>query len=230
VDELMSESERWEEVKRWLRENGLWIVAGVGLGVLGLTAWQWWQARTERLAIEAGSRYQQVLDAFGRGDRTRAFTLIDELRRDHPDSAYRDQAELAAARAYVDDKDLEKAAERLRFVMGDTEDRELALIARLRLARVQIAQNRVDDALATLQVEDAGAFTPRYHEVRGDALHAKGDRAGALKEYQAARAAAVAAVVDTALLDLKINDLLPPGRPRAPADPKSAANPARPST
>jgi predicted negative regulator of RcsB-dependent stress response len=230
VDELMSESERWEEVKKWLRENGLWIVAGVGVAILGLAAWRWWEARSERLAIEAGSRYAMALEAFVRGDRTRAFTLIDELRRDHPDSPYRDQAELAAARAYVDTKELDKAAERLRFVMDDTEDRELALVARLRLARVQIAQNRIDDALATLAVEDTGAFRPRYHEVRGDALYAKGDRAGALKEYQAARAGDVAAVVDTALLDLKINDLLPAGQPRPPADPKSAANPTRPST
>lgn len=230
MDESMSETERWEEVKAWLRENGLWIVAGVGIGVLGLAGWQWWQARTERLAFEAGARYQQALEAFGRGDRTRAFTLIDELRRDHPDSPYRDQAELAAARAYVDTNELDKAAERLRFVMDDTADRELALVARLRLARVQIAQNRSDDAVATLAVEDAGAFKPRYHEVRGDALFAKGDRAGALKEYQAARAGDMASVVDTAVLDLKINDLLPPGQPGTPAEPKSAANPARPST
>ncbi len=35
---------------------------------------------------------------------------------------------------------------------------------------------------------DAGAFTARYAEARGDALLAKGDREGALKQYREARA------------------------------------------
>src|SRR5690606_4454272 len=65
-----------------------------------------------------------------------------------------------------------------------------------------------DDALATLDAAgDPGAFAPRFQEVRGDAYHAKGNIEAALKEYRAARAADLAAVVDTQLLDLKIHDL-----------------------
>jgi len=215
MDEFLSESEQWEALKRWLRENGLWILAGIGVGVLGLAGWRWWEARTERLALEAAVKYQQTLEAFDRGDRTRGLTLVDELRRDYGSSPYVDQAELAASRVFVEQNELDKAAERLRRVMEESEDRELALVARLRLARVQLAQNRPDDALATLNAGEPGAFAPRYHEVRGDALLAKGDKTGALQEYQAARAGDVAAVVDTALLDLKINDLKPSRSPAA---------------
>jgi predicted negative regulator of RcsB-dependent stress response len=226
VDEFMSETEQWEAVKRWLRENTVWIVGGIGIGVLGLAGYRWWEARTERLALEAGAKFQLVIEAFGRSDRTRGLALIDELRRDHPDSPYLDQAELAASRVFVDQNDLAKAAERLERVMRESEDRELALVARLRLARVQLAQNQPDAALATLNAQELGAFAPRYHEVRGDVHLAKGDRAAALKEYRAARAGSVAAVVDTSLLDLKINDLTPPkeaGQPRT-ADATPAAS------
>jgi predicted negative regulator of RcsB-dependent stress response len=226
LDEFMSETEQWEALKRWLRENVLWIVAGIGVGVLALAGWRWWEARTERLALEAGAKYQQVIEALGRDDRDRGIAIIEELRRDYPSSPYVDQAELAASRVFVDRNELDKAAERLRRVMEESEDRELALLARLRLARVQLAQQRTDDALATLRAVDPGAFAPRYHEVRGDALLAKGDRDGALKAYQEARAGDVAAVVDTALLDLKINDLMPA---RGASAPRTAdANPAAP--
>ena len=61
--------------------------------------------------------------------------------------------------------------------MEHTKDAELALVARLRLARVQIAQKKPDAALATLNGLKAGAFEPRYHEVLGDAYYAKGDKA-----------------------------------------------------
>ena len=73
--------------------------------------------------------------------------------------------------------------------MDNAKDDELKMVARLRLARVQSAQGKYDDALATLKVESAGEFAPRIADTRGDVLLAKGDRAGALKEYLAARAA-----------------------------------------
>jgi predicted negative regulator of RcsB-dependent stress response len=63
--------------------------------------------------------------------------------------------------------------------------------------------------------------------VRGDALYAKGERAAALAEYQAARAGDTDGVLDAALLDLKIADLVADGVAPAPetAD-KPAAKPA----
>jgi predicted negative regulator of RcsB-dependent stress response len=92
--------------------------------------------------------------------------------------------------------------------MDATPDRALALIARERLARIEIAQKSPDAALATLAAVDPGSFASRYHEVRGDAFEAKKDYASALKEYRAARAADTAGSVDPERLDLKIGDLV----------------------
>ncbi len=89
------------------------------------------------------------------------------------------------------------------------------MIARLRLARVQSAQGKYDDALATLKVEEPGEFAPRIADTRGDVLLAKGDRDGALREYLAARTGENKGRVDIELLDLKIRDLggTPPATP-----------------
>ena len=78
------------------------------------------------------------------------------------------------------------------------------------LEAVQIEQHQADAALATLAAGDAGAFAGRFAEVRGDALLAKGDRAGALKAYreaQAAQAALASGASGDDLLTLKINEL-----------------------
>ncbi len=85
--------------------------------------------------------------------------------------------------------------------------RSCSLVARLRLARVQIAQNHPDAALSTLGTADRGAYNGRFAEVRGDADFAKGDKAGALREYRAARLALGPPDAANDLLDLKINDL-----------------------
>lgn len=224
MDDYYNEQEQWERVKRWLRENGLWLLAGVAIGVAALVGWRWWEERVERRAVEASARYQQVLEALGRGDRTRGVTLADELRRDYASSPYADQSDLVLARAFVEAGELGKAVERLKRVMRDSSDAELRHVARVRLARVQIAQGNPEQALATLAAEKTpGAFAPRYAEVRGDALFAKGDRPAALREYRAARSADRDGVLDAALLDLKIADLVADGVAEAPAAP---ANPA----
>ena len=88
---------------------------------------------------------------------------------------------------------------------ASTSDPELALVARLRLARVELAQGTPDQALKTLDAVNPGAFAARYAQVRGDALLAKGDRDGALKAYREARRAAT--TTDVGLLDLKIDEL-----------------------
>src|SRR5205823_9301260 len=68
-------------------------------------------------------------------------------------------------------------------------------------------------SLATLNGVEPGAFAPRYHEVRGDAYYAKGDKANALKEYRSARTLDIGGVTDTSLLDLKISDLVADASP-----------------
>ena len=221
MDDYLSEKEQWEAVKSWLRENGLWIIAGIALGAVGLSGWRWWEAHADRVAVEASGQYEQLLNAFERGDRAQALVLLGRLERDYSPSPYVDQGRLAAARVYVESGELDKASSELQAVTQHSKDPDLALLARLRLARVQIAQQKPDDALATLNGVEPGAFAPRYHEIRGDAYYAKGDKATALKEYRSARAGDVGGVTDTSLLDLKISDLV--------ADTSSAASPAKAS-
>lgn len=207
MEDYLTETDQWEALKRWLRENGAWMVAGVLIGVGALLGYRWWEERQTTRAHTAQARYADVLTALGRADKARAVELADQLRNELSETPYADQADLVLARAHVDLGELEEAARRLRVVMEKSDDPELRLIARERLARVQLAQNRPDDALATLAGAEPGAFAARFDEIRGDALLKKGDTTGALAAYRAALAAAEPGVVDAGLLQLKINDL-----------------------
>ena len=207
MEEYLSEQEQWDQVKAWLRENGLWIIAGVLVGAAGLGGWHWYEDHVDSVGAQASTKYTQVVEAFGKGDRTQAFVLLGELERDYSSSPYVDQAKLMAAKVYVETGDLDKAAAELQAVTDQSKDTGLALLARLRLARVQIAQKKPDAALATLNGVKSGAFEPRYHEVMGDAYYAKGDKAAALKEYLSAKVGDFGGSPDSQGLDLKISDL-----------------------
>ena len=210
MDEYLTEKEQWERVTAWLRENGLWIVAGVVVGALGIGGWQWWTAHVDKIDADASEKYEQLQTDLGKNDRTGALILMGDLERDYGSTPYVDQGHLALARSYVEGNELDKAATTLRSVLDHSKDKQLALVARVRLARVQVAQQKPDDALASLDGVDPGAFGALFHEVRGDAEFAKGNKAAALTEYRAAKTADIGSTGgggDSALLDLKIADL-----------------------
>ena len=224
MDDYLSEKEQWEWVKTQVRESGPAVLLAVVLVVGAAFGWRWWQSHQDARQLEAGAKYMQMVQALERSDRAQALVLLGELDRDYRSSPYTDQARLLAARVYVDEAQLDHAANELTAVAEHSKDHELALVARQRLARVQIAQGKPDSALATLgTVTDPGAFAARYHEVRGDAYYAKGDKVAALSEYRSAQSAGGEGG-DTTLLQLKIADLENGAAP-APA----AANTAAPA-
>jgi len=152
------------------------------------------------------------LQTLERGDRAAVLKAVDDLRAEYAASAYADQSDLLAARAHVDAGELGPASERLTRVMQNSDDPQLQLVARVRLARVQIAQKNTDAALKTLQRAEPGGFAARFDEVRGDALYEKGDLTGALAAWRKAETEGAGtdgkpASVDLEGLRLKIWDL-----------------------
>ena len=210
-----SEAEQLEQAKSWLKANAIWIIAGIAIGAGGLAGWRWYQDRRDTQAEAASARYEELVDAFSRRDNVRGTTLLEELNREYAWTPYASLGTLIAARVQVEANELDKAAASLKSVMDTAKDDELKMVARLRLARVQSALGKHDEALNLLKVDNPGEFAPRLADARGDVLLAKGDRDGALREYTAARASGNDGRIDIDMLDLKIRDLggTPPAVP-----------------
>ena len=85
-----------------------------------------------------------------------------------------------------------------------------------------IQTGKHDEALQALNVEKAGAFSAQAHEIRGDALVAKGDAQGARAEYAAALEPDAKGQIDRPTVELKLRDV--GGEvPAVPAKPAPAA-------
>lgn len=211
VDEYLDEREQAEQLRQWFKENWLSLVTGVALGLGGLYGWQAWNAHLDRQSQQAGQRFGEMLQAFERDDRAAGEQIAAEIADRYGSTPYADQTTLVLARLDVEGDDLDKAAERLRAVMEGSDDPELALVARIRLARVQMAQGQHDAALATLDGARAPAVDARLSEVRGDILYDRGDHAAAREAYRQALAQDTAGgaggLVDGDLLRLKLDEL-----------------------
>jgi predicted negative regulator of RcsB-dependent stress response len=219
ADDYLSDREQEEALRNWWRENWRWIMGGIVLGVALLAGWRYLESYKTQQAAKASELYQQFQTAGG--DAEKAKTALDRLTSDYESSPYALQARLLQAKADADAARYEEAAAQLRAVVDSVKDEELAQIARLRLAKILIQQEKYDDALSLLKPETAGAFTAQVREIRGDALFAKGNLDGARAEYAAALEANADAQTDRALLEMKVRQT---GGDTAPAETQAATN------
>ena len=225
MDEFLSEKEQLEIFRQWWRENGWYLVGGIGLGVLGLLGWNRYNAYVDTRSEEAAAIYVELRNAVGDDDAGSARNLLIELREDFPASPYADHGGLLVALMRLDAGQLDAAIEDYSFVMENTSDPELALIARLRLARVLSQDESYIEALAVLDIAP-GSFSARYNEVRGDIHAALGDADSARAAYSAALNAQETGLVDRNLVQMKLDDLSSSATAAAPTAPVGQEDPA----
>lgn len=207
MDEYLSEKEQIQKIRQWWSENGAFVIAGLVLGIGGLTGWNFWQSWQLSQAEEAAAIYQELVATVDGGDRESAMSGLDTLLADYGRTPYADQGRLMIARLNVEQGDLATAAELLQALVDGTRDQELERIGRVRLARVLIADERADEALDALDLDRAGIFMARFHELRGDILADRGETEAAREEYGLALADAASGVVDAQAVRLKLDAL-----------------------
>jgi predicted negative regulator of RcsB-dependent stress response len=215
VEDHLTDQQRAEQIRIWLRENGWYLLAGLVLGVTGLFGWRQWTSYSAAHAEEASALYEDMLAAVRAGRPTRAEEIAEQLAKDYSSTPYLDQARFAMAKVKFEGSRPEEAAEYLRQVVEDSGSPEIVNIARLRLARVLAQEEKYDEALNVLTDPGDSAFGPRFHEVRGDIYYAMGRMDEARAEYEAALEGDPSAVGDPAFLQAKLAQLSGSGPPAA---------------
>jgi len=119
-------------------------------------------------------------------NRAQAEQIANELKEKNSKTMYAYSAAFFLAKLAVDSGDLDKAAKELQWVVNGNADVATKELAHVRLARVLIAKQAYADALAQISDEPSKAFAGEYAEVRGDILHAQGNKEAALTAYEKA--------------------------------------------
>lgn len=198
-----TEEQQVEAIKRFWKEYGISIVGGAVLGLGGLFGWKAYQQHVVGQQEAASAAFQQVADNAMVGDSELA-TVVEGFNADHGDSGYGPLADLLLARSAALGGDYVKAESLLQGAVADLDEATKPL-AQMRLVRVQIAQDKMTDALATLDTITNEAFIAQREELKGDILLKQGDVAGAKAAYEAAVEAGGA--MTSPLLQVKLDEL-----------------------
>lgn len=188
-----SDDEQVQMIREWWEKNGTAIVVTILVAVVALLGWRQWQSASAEKAEAASVVYQQMMDAFEQAqaipdsaaEQVRVRESATRLVEDYGNTAYGDFARMMLARLAVEEGNYETAATHLRDVIGSPAGDILRWTATMRLARILIQTGDHAGALALLDGVPQ-AFLGQALELRGDALLASGDAAGARAAWEAA--------------------------------------------
>ena len=203
MDYYVSDDEQVEEIKKWWRDNAKAIIGGIAIGLAVVLGWQYWTAHRAARAERASAHYAALLQAVEKQDTALARQQGQVLLEDFPRSAYAVLASLELARLAVEAGDNAAAGQRLQWVIDHAGQTDIKDIARLRLVRVLLAENRYDDAAARLDEIDNQNLIAEREELRGDLYAARNEPAKARTAYQAA----LNAKAGNPLVRLKLDNL-----------------------
>lgn len=222
----LTEEEQIETLKRWWRDYGKLIITAIVIAVAAYFGITEWKKNQQQKAEQASVVYEQLLQAVSvqpgqtldAEKRSTVNQLANQLK-SGGSGLYAHNAALFLARLAVEEGNLEQAATELKWVLDNKPAAATEQVARLRLARVLIANNQLDEA-EKLLANPAAAFKSEYAEVQGDIFSARGDVNAARASYEQALADNdVQQQERSMLLQLKLDDLK-----LAPAASASAEN------
>jgi predicted negative regulator of RcsB-dependent stress response len=184
VDDLISEKEQIEQLRSWWSEYGGYVIGGLGLGIALLAGLNYYTNSKLEAQLEASVLYESLTQQVVSGSLEAAEAVADELSMDYASTSYAAQAQFAMARLYMDKNRDQDAADALSAIIASDADEELKLVARARLARVLLYQNKAQEVVDMLEGQESEAFGPVYQELLGDAYYALGRVEDAQVAYQ----------------------------------------------
>jgi predicted negative regulator of RcsB-dependent stress response len=169
----LSDKEQIQMVKSWWKEYGPTIIITIALFLLLSSGWHYWQRYLIKQKILASTMYSQMIEAQIHKKNSETKVFADNLIKKFPRSAYASLASMLLAKEAITTNNLDDAQKNLEWVIKNGKQEELRELARIRTARILIAKNKPQDAVALLQQSKNSTYAAAKQEVIGDALLAQ---------------------------------------------------------
>lgn len=209
LDAHLSEDEDLERAKRFWKENGRSITAGVLLGLAGIAGYNGWQAWQKSEGENASMLFDNLRDPALPA--SSASTVAADLMDDYGGTPYAANGALLMAKREAEAGNFAEAGRYLEFVIDSGKDDGIRHIARIRLALVRLADNKPDEALIALDPVGRGdtgeEFASRYYELAGDAYAMIGDNEKARAAWLRSQETLPPSSGNAGVLKMKIDNL-----------------------
>lgn len=207
MTEYLTEQEQIELLKNWVKQYSMVILSGVAIALVLMTGWHYYQQRRTNILNHASSVFDEMLTMRLQNKEGPVDVQANKLFTHYPRTAYGPLSALMLARDAVVKKNYPAAQTHLNWVINNSGTPAIRQIARLRLSRLLIAEQKPADSLTLLNVVDDQSFNGLIDEVRGDAYAAMKNTASARQAYKQALVELPNAETTRPILQMKYDNL-----------------------
>jgi predicted negative regulator of RcsB-dependent stress response len=141
---------------------------------IGVEGYQYWQHKTETKQQEASLLFSQMLQAETQKETVTEARIRDHLQAQHPKAGFATLSQLMTAKKAVERGDYDEATSQLNLAVKNSTNPALRDVARIRLARLYLAQHKPEQALPFLNAVNDPAFKPWAEFFAGTAYQQQG--------------------------------------------------------
>jgi len=179
-----TEDQQLEAIKKWWKENSSMVVTGITVGVAGIFGWQYFQTQSVQHSEQASVLYEQVLVLADNPQKLDSqIASANQLEAEFKDTPYASLSALVIAKQQLAEGQVEKAVQQYRWVIENATQNELKYLAKIRLSRLLLSNQKQDEALSLLNESYPESFNEMVFELKGDVLSTQGNQDGARAAY-----------------------------------------------
>jgi predicted negative regulator of RcsB-dependent stress response len=207
LTDYLTEQEQIQQLKTWLKEYGPTVLLGVIIAVTFTFGYRYWQNYQTKKLLHASATYDEMLANRAQHNKNATLVQAEKLLSHYPATPYATIASMMLAREAVLKKEYPEAYKRLEWVIDHSKNSSFREIARIRVARLYLAEQKPDQALNILNTLEDKNFMGLVDEVRGDAYLAKRNPKEARAAYERALDEIPNAETARPILAMKLDNL-----------------------
>ncbi len=194
-------------VKDFWRKNGKSILFSIALAFLAIIGISWYKSYQQNNQDQLFSLYQKVLNNQQSGNVDNQVIMSELMQKKYPRATYSALASLVTAGSQAQAGKLDAASQSLNWVVEHAKEKVIRDFAIIRLARIDIDQDKAAKALTLLKQMHQPELGAYVNMVKGDAYTQLKEYANAKKYYQIAQSAFDAQAIEQQYLTMKLADL-----------------------
>lgn len=203
-----TDEETLDALKAWWKENGTSVIGGLVVGISAIVGFKQWGNYQEQQSQSASSLYQAMNELKANKKNDEFYASGSEIILEYSSTPYSSLAAFAMAKNYIDEKKYSNAIDKLDWILSNSNDDGLKHIARIRLTRLLLIENKNDRALELVKSATSESFKSDYSELLGDVYVATEKYALAKEAYKSALASNIKSKEKREFIEMKLNDIV----------------------
>lgn len=207
MDENLTDAQQIELIKKLWKEYGIALTAGTLIAISIVVGWNFYKKHTIKQTQHASIIYERMRSDIINNNIEEAKQESEILINKFSRTPYATLSAFTLAKLDVEQKHFDDAVENLQWVIKHNSSKNFRQIARIRLSRIYLAQNKTPDALKILEKVETDSLIGLILEVKGDIYAKLGQSKAAKDAYQEAINKLSNKATFAPLLQMKLDNL-----------------------